>query len=79
MSFIIENENQNIILLFDADIVPEEKAFATPKFPKPTFSGIYTHFDCFLPSNYKFDAAYRLAYRCFRICSSWTELPTELV
>ena len=48
MSFIIENENQNITLLFDADIIPEEKAFATPKFPKPNFSGIYTHFDCFL-------------------------------
>ena len=38
------------------------------------FSGVFTHFDSFLPSTYKFGTAYILAYRCLRICSSWTKL-----
>ena len=46
---------------------------------KPTFSEVYTHFDSFLPSTYKFGNVYTLAYRCFRISSSWTKLHTELV
>ena len=32
-----------------------------------------------IPSTYKFDTVYTLAYRCLRICSSWTKLHTELV
>ena len=33
----------------------------------------------FLPSTYRFGNVYTLAYRCFRICSSWTKLHNELV
>ena len=51
----------------------------TSVYCKPTFSEVYTHFDSFLPSTYKFGNVYTLAYRCFRISSSWTKLQTELV
>ena len=57
----------------------EDKTFTTSVYRKPTFSGVYTHFDSFLPSTYKFGNAYTLAYRCFQICSSWTKLHNELV
>ena len=32
----------------------------------------------FLPSTYKFSTVSTLAYRCLRICSSWTKLQNEL-
>ena len=44
-----------------------------------TFIHIYTHFDSFLTSSYKFGTVYTLSYRCFRISSSWNKLHTELV
>ena len=46
---------------------------------KSTFSRVYTHFDSFLPSTYKFGTVYTFAYRCLRICSSWTKLHNELI
>ena len=63
----------------DIAIIREDKTFTTSVYRKPTFSGVYTHFDSFLPSTYKFGTVYTLAYRCFRICSSWTKLDNELV
>ena len=63
----------------DIAIIPEDKSFTTSVYRKPTFSGVYTHFDSFLPSTYKLGNVYTLAYRCFRICFSWTKLHNELV
>ena len=61
----------------DEKIIREDKTFTTSVYRKPTFSG-YTHFGSFLPPAYKFGIVYTVAYRCFRICSSWTKLHTEL-
>ena len=63
----------------DLQIIREDKTFATYVYCKPTFGGVYTHFDSFLRSNYMFGTGYTLAYRCFRVCSSWTKLQTKLV
>ena len=79
MSFAIEREKQNRMSFLDIAIICEDKTFTTSVYRKPTFSGVYTHFDSFLPSTYKFGTVYTLAYRCFRICSSWTKLHNELV
>ena len=40
---------------------------------------IHTHFESFLPSTYKSGTVYTLAYRCFRIYSSWTKLHNKLL
>ena len=69
MSFIIENEKQNRMFFLYVQIIREDKTFTTSAYCKPTFSGVYTHFDSFLPSTCKFGAVYTLTYRCFRICS----------
>ena len=63
----------------DIAVSREDKTFTTSVNRKPTFSGVYAHFDSFWPSTYKFGTVYTLAYRCFRICSSWTKLHNELV
>ena len=79
MSFSIENEKQNKMSFFDVQVILEDETFTTFVYRKPNFSGVYTKFDSFLPSTYKFGTIYTFAYRCFRICSSWTKLHTELV
>ena len=69
---------QNVLSTdLNLQIVRKDKTFTTSVYRKPTFSGVYTYFGTFLPSTYKFDTVYTLAYRCFRIYSSWTELHTD--
>ena len=72
MSFTIEKQNRMSFL--DVQIIHEDKTFATSVYREPTFSGFYTHFDSSLPSTSKFGTVYTLAYRCFRIGSTWTKL-----
>ena len=79
MSFTIEHEKQNRMSFLDIAIIREDKTYTTSVYRNPTLSGVYTHFDSFLPSTYKFGTVYTLAYRCFRIFSSWTKLHNELV
>ena len=78
MSFTIENEKLNRMFL-DVQIICEENMFSTSVYRKPNFSRVYPYFNSFLPSNYKFGTLYKLPYRWFWICSSWTKLHTELV
>ena len=65
MSFAIEREKQKRMSFLDIANICEDKTFTTSVYRKPTFSGVYTHFDSFLPSTYKFGTVYTLAYRCF--------------
>ena len=51
----------------------------TTVYRKPTLSGVYTHFDSFLPTTYKFSMIYTLVSRSFSICSNWTIFHNELV
>ena len=63
----------------DVNIIREKNKFTTYVYCNPTFSGIYTHFDSFLPSSNKIGLLHTLLYRCFRICSDWTKFHLELV
>ena len=78
MLFTIESEEQNRISFLNVEIICEDKTFITSVYHKSTFSGVYTHFDSFLPSTC-IRTVYTLAYECFQICSSWTKLHTELL
>ena len=62
----------------DVQIIQEYKIFTTSVYRRPNFSGVYAHFDRFLPFTYNFGTTYTTAYRYFRIRSSWTKTHTEL-
>ena len=47
MPFKIENEKQNRKFFLDVQIIREDKSFTISVYRKPTFSGVYTHFDSF--------------------------------
>ena len=76
MSFAIGNEKQSRMSFLDVQVIREDKTFT--KCIYRTFSGVYKHIYSFLTSAYMFGTAYLLAYRCFKICSCWTKLHTEL-
>ena len=75
----MEREKENKLSFLDVEIIREQGKFTTTIYRKPTFSGVYSNFESFLPSVYKFGKVYTLVYRCFRICSNWTQFHTELI
>ena len=79
ISLTIENEKDNRMSFLDVNIIREKDKFTTSVYRKPTFSGIYTHFDSFLPSSNKIGLLHTLSCRCFRTCSEWTKFHLELV
>ena len=79
MLFTIENEKQNKMFFLDVQIVRENKTFTTSVYHNLAFSGVYAHFDSFLPNSYNFGTAYALTCRCFQICLCWTKLHTALL
>ena len=74
----METEKENKLSFLDVEIIREQDKLTATSYRKPTFSGVYSNFESFLPSVYKFVMAYTLVYRCFRICSNWTQFHTEL-
>ena len=79
MSFSMETEKENTLSFLDVEVICEQGKFTTTIYRKPTFSGVYSNFESFLPSVYKFGMVYTLVYRCFRICSNWIQFHTELI
>ena len=63
----------------DLNIIREKGKFTTSVYRKPTFSGIYTNFDSFLPSSNKIGLLHTLLYIRFQICWDWTKFHSELV
>ena len=78
MSFSMEPERQNKFSFLHIEVIREQGKFSTTIYRKPTFNGVYSNFESFLPSVYKFGMVYTLVYRCFHICSDWKKFHAEL-
>ena len=75
MSFRVENEKKNKMDFLDVKIICEENKF-TKNLPLVVFIDILVAFYR-LPMT--FGIVYKLAWRCFRIFSSWNKLHTGFV
>ena len=53
MSFSFEQEKNGKLSFLDVEVSREKGKFVTTVYRKPTFSGVYTHFESFLPTVYK--------------------------
>ena len=78
MSSSMETERQNKFSFLDIEVICKQDKFSTTINHKSTFSGVYSNFESFLRSVYKFGMVYTLVYRCFRICSNWKKFHIEL-
>ena len=72
MPFTIESGKQNRMSFLDVQIIHEDKTFITYVYRKPTFSGVYTHFDRFLPSTHKFGTVYTLTCKFASVRLNYT-------
>ena len=78
MSFSFEQEKNGKLSFLHVEVSRGKGKFVTTVYRKPTFSGVYTHFESFLPTVYTFGMVYTLVYRCFKNFSDWTKFHEEL-
>ena len=78
MSFSFEKEKNGKMSFLDVEISRVNGKLVTTIYHKPSFSGVYTHFESFVPSTHKFGMFYTSVYRCFTLCSDWTKFHREL-
>ena len=49
MELSFDEEKKRKLSFLDVEVSRERNKFVTTVYHKPTFSGVYTHFDSFLP------------------------------
>jgi len=79
MNFTYELETNDSLAFLDVFVTRDldNSMFVTSVYRKPTFSGVYTNFDSFIPSSYKSGLVYTLLYRSYQICTHWYQIHTE--
>ncbi len=79
IEFTSEIESGGILPFLDTTVSRSGRYFQTSLYRKPTFSGVYSHFDSFSPLCYKFGLVFTLLFRAFSICSSFLSFHNEIV
>ena len=71
IKFTSETEMNNSLSFLDIKIVRENNKFTTSVYRKPTFSGVFTNFESFIPNSYKYALIFTLLHRAFKLCSNF--------
>ena len=79
IKFTFEVEKSNNFCFLDVTICRANNKFTTSVFRKPTFSGVFTNFDSFIPVSYKHGLVNTLIFRFFKNCSCYEKLHNEIV
>ena len=69
--FTSEIKENGSLSFLDIKISHENNKFVTSVYPKPTFSGVFTNFESFIPDIHKRGLTETLLHRSFRLCSSY--------
>ena len=78
MRFTSELEANGQFSFLDILVTRTNGTFTTSVYRKPTFSGLYTKFDSFIPDAFKFGLVYSLLHRVYCISSSWNIVDSEI-
>ena len=76
--FNFEEESDNILPFLDVDVIRDVDKFSSTLHRKATFSGVYTHFESFMPDTYQRGLISTLLFRAHAICSSYKSLHEEV-
>ena len=78
IKFTLEIEENGSLSFLDITITRENNKFVTSVYCKPTFSGIFTNFESFIPEMHKRGLIETLLHRSFRLCSSYENFRREI-
>ena len=78
ISFTSEIEHEGKLPFLDIDISRSSGKFTTSVYRKPTFTGLFTNFQSFIPLTYKRSLVSCLLHRIFNLCSSYENFHAQL-
>ena len=78
IKFTSEIEMNKSLSFLDIKIVRENNKFTTSVYRKPTFSGVFTNFESFIPNSYKYALIFTLLQRAFKLCSNFELFHQEI-
>ena len=70
IKFTPEKESNNKLSFLDIEISRNKNQLITSVYRKPTFSGVFSYFDSFIPRGYKFNLVLTLIFGFYSICCS---------
>ena len=73
-----EIEMNNWLSFFDIKIVRENNKFTISVYRKPSFSGVFTSFESFVPNSYKYALIFTLLQRAFKLFSNFELFHQEI-
>ena len=74
-----EKETNNTIAFLDVEISRDKNQFIISVYHKPISSGVFSHFDSFIPEGYKFNLVATLIFCCYSICCSMELFHIEIM
>ena len=78
IKFTVEKEHDNVLPFLDVLVTRTDTEFVTGTYRKPTFSGVYSNYRSFIPTEYKFGLITTLLYRAFELVSDYLTLDQEI-
>ena len=72
IKFTLETEKNNTFSFLDMNITRQNNQLKTSVYRKPTFSGVFTHYESYIDQSYKRSLIITLLSRCYSICSDYT-------
>ena len=77
-NFTVEHENIGLLSFIDVNICAKNGKFVTSVYRKPTFSGVFTNFESFIPMYQKRGLLHTLLHRSFSICCDFKTFHFEI-
>ena len=78
IKFTFEKAQNKCFNFLDVKVIRENNVFTTSVYHKPTFSGVYTHFDSYMLLNYKFSLVSTIIFCSFTIYFDMPKLHYEI-
>ena len=72
IKFTSETEQNNTFSFLDINITRQNNQLKTFVYRKPTFSGVFTHYENYIDQSYKKSLIFTLLSCCYSICSDYT-------
>ena len=78
ITFTVEQENVGSLSFLDVEICRKNVKFVTSVYRKPTFSGVFTNYESFIPTYQKRGLLHTLLHRSFSICCDFETFHFEI-
>ena len=78
INFTVKKENVGSLLFLDVKICRKNGKFVTSVYRKPTFSGVFTNYESFIPTYQKRGLSHALLHRSLSICCDFKTFHFEI-